>query len=111
MHRRADRYATDRTTLSSVFPTCYRFSSPDGVQTSIVCSMSESVLTPESLHANATALQPRFEIDLVTLAARVHVAKDWEGGKVLRDDFGKQELEATAREQNLSCRPHCAGDD
>jgi spermidine synthase len=110
MHRRAARYPNDRSTLASVFPTCYRFTSPDDVQTSVVCSTSEAVLSVEALQIAARTLQPRFDIDLSALATRVVVGKDWEGGEVLHDEFGEKSLEDTAREQNLSCQPNCARD-
>jgi spermidine synthase len=110
MHRLADRYASDRTTIAAVFPNCYRFSSPDDVQTSIVCGNEKRALSAAQLLDNARALQPDFDFDLIGLATRVTQEQDWVSTVVLEDAFDSGRLEQQAREENLSCAPDCDGD-
>jgi spermidine synthase len=94
MHRRSGRYDSDRATLASVFPNCYRFVSEDDVQTSIVCSNETGGLSIDELRANARRLQPSFDFDLEGLATRGSQRVDWTGNEI----------------RHLSCAPNCEGD-
>lgn len=111
MHRRSPRYPTDRATMAAVFRHCYRFSSADDVQTSVVSTMARDAMSPEALEANAERLQPRFDFDLRALAKRVRVDEEgWHASDIPHDDFDTGELDEAAREHNLSCDPKCEGD-
>lgn len=110
MHRRSVRYDSDRATLASVFPTCYRFASADDVQTSIVCSNDAKAVDVEEMRTHAATLQPKFDFDLDALALRSSLAVDWTGEDVRRDAFDAGDMKSVAEEQNLSCAPSCDGD-
>lgn len=111
MHRRSARYPADRATMAAVFRHCYRFSSADDVQTSVVSTMAEDVVSPEVLLANAQRLQPGFDIDLRGLAGRCLVDEaGWDPTAIPHDDF-EGTLDEAARRHNLSCAPRCDGDE
>jgi spermidine synthase len=111
MHRRTPRYPIDRATIASVFEHSYRFSSPDDVQTTIVASKLDVALGPDQLLANARAVQPRVDFDLLGLARRCTTAPDWGDAQPLVDDFDHAQLDAVAEQSNRSCTPTCAGDE
>jgi spermidine synthase len=110
MHRRSTRYPTDRATVASVFRHTYRFSSDDDVQTAIVASNAEAQLEPEQLLANAHAVQPRVDFDLLGLARRCTTEPDWGDAQPLRDDFDAGQLDEAVEQHNRSCAPTCSGD-
>jgi spermidine synthase len=111
MHRRTPRYPIDRATVASVYRHVYRFASSDDVQTSIVASMADAAATPMQLHQTARELQPRFDFDLISLAQRCRIDEGgWAPEMVVHDDFEGEQLDAAAREHNLSCDPRCDGD-
>lgn len=110
MHRRTARYPADRATMAAVFRHCYRFISADDVQTSVVSTMDEQVVSPQVLLANAERLQPGFDIDLRGLAGRCLVDEGgWDPTTIPHDDF-EGTLDEAARRHNLSCAPRCDGD-
>lgn len=110
MHRRTPRYPIDRATVASVFRHVYRFASADDVQTTIVASNAEAQLEREQLIANAHALQPRFDFDLLGLAQRCTTERDWGDAEPLRDDFDRAQLDRAAEQHNRSCAPKCSRD-
>jgi spermidine synthase len=110
MHRRTPRYPVDRATIASVFAHSYRFASADDVQTTIVASNQASLLGPEQLLANAHAVQPRVDFDLLGLARRCTSEPDWGEAEPLIDSDDVRSLEAIAEQENRSCSPTCAGD-
>jgi spermidine synthase len=110
MHRRSPRYPIDRATMASVFRHTYRFSSADDVQTSIVASNAEASLGPEQLLANAHAVQPRVDFDLLGLARRCVTEPDWGDAQPIRDDFEPEQLDGAAEQHNRSCAPKCSSD-
>lgn len=111
MHRRTPRYPIDRATMATVYRHVYRFASADDVQTSIVANMADAAATPTQLHEAARELQPRFDLDLISLAQRCRIDEDgWSPEMVVHDDFERQQLDEAARAHNLSCDPRCEGD-
>ena len=111
MHRRTPRYPIDRATMASVFRHTYRFASADDVQTAIVASNADAELGLEQLLANAHAVQPRVDFDLLGLARRCTVAPDWGDAQAIDDDFDAEQLDEVAEQSNRSCTPTCAGDE
>jgi len=99
-------YPHDRETTAAVYPTCYSFLSEAGNQTTLVAAASSARLGPYELRANARRAQPRFDVDLLGLAARYYLRRDWERAEVLRDDF-PEGLAAAAERNNGSCLRGC----
>jgi spermidine synthase len=110
MHRLTPRYPIDRATIASVFRHSVRFASADDVQTAIVATDTELAITSEQLIANAHAVQPRIDFDMLGLARRCTFDPDWGDAMPIVDDFGPTELDSAADQNNRSCTPTCAGD-
>lgn len=106
LHSLTEKYPSDRTTFASVFEQGYGFRSENGRQTCFVASPAADPVAPYTLRERARALQPKFDFDLLGLAARLHLARDWDPtAPVLHDDFERSE--SGAERHNRRCR----GDD
>jgi spermidine synthase len=109
LHNATRMYPHDRETLASVFPNRYGFVSERGNQTTFVASADRTRVGAYALRHNARALQGRFDFDLLGLAARYYLRRDWESGaEVLGDDFRPHDLEAAAERHNRTCIRGCA---
>ena len=106
LHNATRMYPHDRETTAAVYPTCYSFLSEAGNQTTLVAAASSARLGPYELRANARRAQPQFDVDLLGLAARYYLRRDWEKAEVLRDDF-PEGLAAAAERNNGSCLRGC----
>jgi len=104
LHKNTAMYPSDRTTFASVFPTEYAFIAESGLQTTFVASASRRQLGAYDLRANAREIAGAFDFDLLGLAARWYLARDFRGGEVLRDDFPKGEMPAAADRHNVRCQ-------
>jgi spermidine synthase len=108
LHNVTKMYPHDRETTSAVFPQRYSFVSETGNQTTLVASADRERVGVYQIRANARAAQPQFDADLLGLAARYYLRRDWEAGaEVLRDDFKPAELEAAAGRHNQTCVKNC----
>lgn len=106
LHSRTDKYPSDRNTFASVFRQQYAFRSENGRQTCFVASPARDAVSPYGMRARARELQPKFDFDMLGLAARLHLSQDWDPtAPVLRDDF--EQSEAGAQRHNK----RCVGDD
>ncbi len=102
LHSLTEMYPSDRNTFASVFQQRYAFRSENGRQTCFVASPSADVVSPYALRARARALQPKFDFDMLGLAARLHLSRDWDPtAPVLHDDF--EGVEAGAKRHNERC--------
>jgi spermidine synthase len=108
LHNMTRNYPHDRRTLSEVFPQRYSFVSETGNQTTFVASADPLRVGTYAMRDNARVAQPHFDFDLLGLAARGYMRRDWESdAKVLRDDFRPAELEDAARRHNQTCIRDC----
>lgn len=108
LHNVTRMYPHDRQTMAAVFPQRYSFVSESGNQTTLVASSSASRVGAYQIRANARAVQRQFDADLLGLAARYYLRRDWESGaEVLRDDFKPAELESAAARHNETCVKNC----
>lgn len=108
LHNVTRMYPHDRATTSAVFPQRYSFVSESGNQTTLVAAGDGERVGVYQIRANARAAQPFFDADLLGLAARYYLRRDWEAGtQVLRDDFKPAELEAAAGRHNQTCVKNC----
>ena len=55
----------------------------------------------------ARAAQPSFDFDLLGLAARLYLRRDWDAADILRDDFKPAELKAASERHNETCVKGC----
>jgi len=108
LHNVTRMYPHDRETAAAVFPQRYSFVRETGNQTTLVAAADAERVGLYQIRANARAAQPQFDADLLGLAARYYVRRDWEpGAEVLRDDFKPAELEAAATRHNQTCVKNC----
>jgi len=108
LHNATQMYPHDRETLASVFPNRYGFVSERGNQTTFVASASRTRVGLYALRKNARMLQDRFDFDLLGLAARYYLRRDWESrAEVLADDFRPRDLEEAAERHNRTCIRGC----
>ena len=107
LHNVTRMYPHDRETLGAVFPGCYSFVSEGGNQTTLVASADPQRRGPFAIRANARAAQPTFDFDLMGLAARLYLRRDWEAADILRDDFKPGELKAASERHNETCVKGC----
>jgi len=106
LHSRTDKYPSDRNTFASVFQQQYAFRSENDRQTCFVASPGADVVSPYALRSRARELQPKFDFDMLGLAARLHLSRDWDPiAPILHDDF--EQSEAGAQRHNK----RCVGDD
>lgn len=108
LHNLTRMYPHDRQTLAAVFPHCYSFVSESGNQTTFVASKAEQRIGPYAIREHAHIVEPRFDFDLLGLAARYYMRTDWDtSAAVLTDDFDPAELEAAAARHNTTCIKGC----
>ena len=108
LHNVTRMYPHDRETMAAVFPQRYSFVSETGNQTTLVASADPTRVGPYQLRAGARDSQPHFDADLLGLAARYYLRRDWDSGaEVLRDDFKPADLEAAAGRHNQTCVKNC----
>jgi spermidine synthase len=107
LHNATRMYPHDRETLAAVFPSRYSFVSEGGNQTTLVASADPQRRGPYDIRANARAAQPTFDFDLMGLAARLYLRRDWEAADILRDDFKPGELKAASERHNETCVKGC----
>ncbi|MCY1010328.1 fused MFS/spermidine synthase [Nannocystis pusilla] len=108
LHNVTRMYPHDRETTSAVFPQRYSFVSETGNQTTLVASAGRERVGAYQIRANARTVQPQFDADMLGLAARYYVRRDWEDtAEVLKDDFKPAELEAAAGRHNETCVKNC----
>jgi len=107
LHNVTRMYPHDRETMAAVFPTRYSFVSEGGNQTTLVASAEPRRVGPYAVRANARLAQPTFDFDLLGLAARLYLRRDWEPADILRDDFNKDELKAATERHNETCVKGC----
>ncbi len=102
LHSLTEKYDSDRTTFASVFRQRYAFRSENGRQTCFVASPAGDIVSPYTLRARARTLQPKFDFDLLGLAARLHLGRDWDPtAPVLHDDF--EQSKQGAERHNRRC--------
>jgi spermidine synthase len=107
LHNITRMYPHDRETMASVFPSCYGFVSEGGNQTTLVASADPKRVGPYVVRGNARAAQPQFDFDLLGLAARLYLRRDWEPAAVLHDDFNKEDLKTATERHNETCVKGC----
>jgi spermidine synthase len=107
LHNATRMYPHDRETLAAVFPNRYSFVSEGGNQTTLVATADAQRRGPYHIRGNARAAQPTFDFDLMGLAARMYLRRDWGTAEVLRDDFNKDELKAASERHNETCVKGC----
>jgi spermidine synthase len=107
LHNVTRMYPHDRETLAAVFPSRYSFVSEGGNQTTLVASADPHRRGPYDIRANARAAQPTFDFDLLGLAARLYLRRDWDAADILRDDFKPAELKAASERHNETCVKGC----
>lgn len=105
LHSTTPMYKHDRTTFAHAFPQGYAFNTERGRQTIYVASAAERTVGAYEMRANARVAQPAFDFDLLGLAARWYLTRDWddEGAQVLHDDFSAKELERGIERHNERC--------
>lgn len=104
LHKNTQMYPSDRRTFSAVFPTGYAFIAESGLQTTYVASEDRRQLGAYEVRAHARALEGSFDFDLLGLAARWYLAKDYQDGDVLLDDFPQGSTPDAAERHNVRCR-------
>jgi len=107
LHNVTKMYPHDRETMAAVFPSRYSFVSEGGNQTTLVASADPQRVGPYAVRANARAVQPQFDFDLLGLAARLYLRRDWEPADVLHDDFNKEDLKTATERHNETCVKGC----
>ena len=106
LHSLTEKYPSDRNTFAAVFRQGYGFRSENGRQTCFVASPAPKPVSPYALRSRARGLQSKFDFDLLALAARLHLGRDWDPtAPVLHDDFDRSD--DGAQRHNRSC----VGDD
>jgi spermidine synthase len=108
LHKNTKMYPSDRVTFDAVFPTGYAFTAESGLQTTYVASASETQLGAYDVRAHARELAGSFDFDLLGLAARWYLRRDYQGGDVLHDDFPQGTTPDAAERHNVRCNgPDC----
>ena len=109
LHNLTRMYPHDRQTLAAVFPHRYSFVSESGNQTTFVASASAERVSTYAIRQHARQVAPRFDFDVLGLAARYYMRTDWDTeASVLTDDFNPAELENAAQRHNTTCIAGCA---
>ena len=104
LHNATPMYPHDRVTFEAVFPTGYAFLAESSRQTTYVASASAQPLGAYELRANARAVRDRFDFDVLGLAARWYLGRDYDPeAAVLRDDFPEGATPKGAERHNVRC--------
>ncbi len=108
LHNATKMYPHDRATFDAVYPARYSFLSEGGNQTTLVAAGDPRRVGPYTVRANALAAQPGFDFDLLGLAARLYLRRDWPADTpVLRDDFRPDALDTAVLRHNDTCIHGC----
>ena len=108
LHNATRMYPHDRATFAAVYPTRYSFLSEGGNQTTLVAAADPQRLGAYAVRANARVAQPSFDFDLLGLAARLYLRRDWPADTtILRDDFRPAELDTAVLRHNETCIHGC----
>ncbi|TPV93137.1 MAG: hypothetical protein B7733_22055 [Myxococcales bacterium FL481] len=108
LHNRTRMYPHDRNTLAAVFPQRYGFVSEAGNQTTFVASASPRRLGAYTIRDHARTMAPRFDFDVLGLAARYYLRRDWElDAAVFKDDFPADQLPQAVERHNQTCIEGC----
>lgn len=103
LHSMTEKYPSDRNTFASVFRQRYAFRSENDRQTCFVASPASEVISPYTFRDRARALQSKFDFDMLGLASRLHLSRDWDPtAPVLHDDFERSA--SGAERHNRGCR-------
>jgi spermidine synthase len=104
LHNATEMYSHDRNTFAKVFPGGYAFHSESGRQTSYVATAFDDRVGAYELRAHAREVDPIFDFDIMGLAARWYVGRDWDpAAEVLRDDFPAGRTPQGAERHNERC--------
>lgn len=104
LHNATEMYAHDRNTFAKVFAGGYAFHSESGRQTSYVATAFDDPVGAYGLRANARKVDTIFDFDIMGLAARWYVSRDWDrAAQVLRDDFPQGRTPQGAERHNERC--------
>jgi spermidine synthase len=104
LHNATEMYSHDRNTFAKVFPGGYAFHSESGRQTSYVATAFDDPVGAYTLRDNARKVDPIFDYDIMGLAARWYVGRDWDpDAEVLRDDFPQGRTPQGAERHNERC--------
>lgn len=108
LHNATPMYPHDRATFAAVYPARYSFLSEAGNQTTLVAAADPRPVGPFAVRANARVAQPSFDFDLLGLAARLYLRRDWPAdAHVLRDDFRPDALDTAVLRHNETCIHGC----
>lgn len=104
LHKHTEMYPHDRNTFAAAFPGGYAFRSEGGRQCTYVATASGEPQGAYALRANAREAAPLFEFDLMGLAARWYLERDWDASAaVLGDDFPEGDTPRGADRHNNRC--------
>ncbi len=108
LHNATPMYPHDRVTFDAVFPTGYAFLAESSRQTTYVASSASAAVGAYAMRTNAVAVREWFDFDVLGLAARWYLGRDYDtDAAVLRDDFPEGATPRGAERHNLRCE----GDD
>ena len=104
LHKHTDMYPHDRNTFAAAFPSGYSFRSESGRQCTFVASASAEPRGAYTMRANARAVESKFDFDVMGLAARWYLERDWDAtAAVLTDDFPEGDTPKGADRHNNLC--------
>jgi spermidine synthase len=104
LHNHTEMYSHDRRTFAKVFPGGYAFHSESDRQTSYVATAFDDPVGAYELRANARKVDPIFDFDIMGLAARWYLGRDWDpAAEILRDDFPPGKTPQGAERHNERC--------
>lgn len=104
LHKHTAMYPHDRNTFAAAFPGGYAFRSESGRQCTYVATASGEPLGAYALRANARAAAPLFDFDVMGLAARWYLERDWDASAaILTDDFPEGATPKGADRHNSQC--------
>jgi spermidine synthase len=109
LHNATEMYSHDRNTFVAVFGGGYAFHSESMRQTTYVATRSDRPVGAYELRTNAKKAAPIVDFDLMGLAARWYLGRDWDNSaEVLHDDFAPGRTPQGAERHNRRCvGEHC----